>query len=95
MTAESDSFSGHHKVNATLHNIQNTGLAPQHIKGSRCHAGHTGVTLGPEMKIGSTLSGTPLTMHSASRPHCSPHCPTSTPLLDPSDSGLGQITFLH
>ena len=51
-----------------------------------------GIMLGTEMvKIGSTLSGTPLTMHLASRPHC----PTSTPLLDPSNSGLGQITFLH
>lgn len=28
-------------------------------------------------------------------PCTGPHCPTSTPLLDPSNSGLGQITFLH
>lgn len=58
-----------HKVNATLHNIQSTGLAPQRKKGVRCHTGHTGVTLDPEMvKIGSALSGTLLNMHSHSRP---------------------------
>lgn len=58
-----------HKVNVTLHNTQSTGLAPQRIKAVRCHAGHTGVMLGPEMvKTGSTLSGTLLNLHSASRP---------------------------
>lgn len=38
-----------HKVNVTLHNIQSKCLAPQRIKGARCHAGHKGVTLGLEM----------------------------------------------